>query len=131
MSDPLTFASPAIEEQFYHRINPLLRQIALEYAEEAFQRHGWIWHITSAIRTKEEDEELHGTGIHCTGRAIDVRTKDQPKRAVDDIVSKINEEWIYDPKRPTFLVAFDKPHGSGPHCHLQVHENTGRRQSNG
>ncbi len=39
----------------------------------------------------------------------------------------LNKIFEYDHERPNIPVAYGDPHGSAPHCHLQVHPNTRRR----
>jgi hypothetical protein len=132
VSDPLTFASMMIEEQFYgDQINPLVRRIVLASAEWAMQTHGWLFHVTSAIRTKSEDDALGGTGIHVAGRAVDVRTRSVPDGIVKALAEWVNGLWIYDPSRPDLKVCYTEPHGTGPHAHFQVHQNTRSRNGGG
>lgn len=128
MSDPLTFGSLEMEQQFYgDKLNDLLRRIVLNYAEEALNSWGWLFHVTSVIRTQAEDEALNGSGVHCTGRAVDVRTRNIPPQVVKSLAEKVNKEWVYDPDRPRLVVCYTEPHGTGPHAHFQVHAHTKRR----
>ena len=72
--------------------------------------------VTSIARTHEEDQALHGTGIHSSGppwRAIDLAggvpgelTWDQ----IREIAGKINALWTYDPQRPALKCVVDKEH---------------------
>lgn len=129
MSDPILFASKALEDQFYgSKLNPLARQIVLGAAEYAFTYHGWLPLVTSVIRTAEEDAALKGSGLHVAGRAVDLRTKNIPVEIVQDVNEYVNGTWVYDQARPNLLVWFDKPHGSGPHAHIQVHAFTKKRK---
>ena len=84
--------------------------------------------ITSIYRNVEEEIAAGGkTGIHCTGppyRAIDLRIDGIGQLAADELSSKINAGWQYDPVRPGMVVTYSAPHGSGPHLHLQVHPST-------
>jgi hypothetical protein len=122
--DNIKFASERQEKEWASpTLNPLLRRIVTKYASIAASL-GWNWTITSVWRSRAEDAELEGTGIHCESRAADIRTKDAPPGAQADVVAQINNEWEYDPARPNLLVAYDKPHGDGPHLHLQVHYRT-------
>lgn len=132
MSDPITFASLEIENDFYGKsLNSLLRLIVMDAAEWALTRLGWLFHVTSLIRTAAEDRELGGSGVHVEGRGCDVRTKGQPPRHVDALVKYVNNRWVYDPDRPALLVLVTKPHGTGPHGHFQVHPHTRRRRLDG
>jgi hypothetical protein len=90
-------------------------------------RWDWRFFVTCIFRTKEEDAVLEGSGIHTAWRGLDVRTRDISRDAVQDLTDHINDQWVYDPRRPTLVVLYSRPHGSGPHAHFQVHPNTTRR----
>lgn len=92
--------------------------------------------IKSIYRTPEHDRSLGGSGVHATRphRAIDIGirmlapTKSAMWGAACVISRRINREFQYDPTRPHLKVAVCKPHGTGPHIHLQVHPRTRSRQ---
>ena len=129
MSDPLRFRSLALEDQFYsHRVNARVREIVLAAAEHALVSHGWLFDVTSAIRTAKEDAALGGSGIHVTGRAVDVSARSIPSQLVKAVTDWVNERWVYDPARPRLTVCYSAPHGTGPHLHFQVHERTRLRK---
>lgn len=124
----MNFATVRIENEWQDkRLHPLLRVLVQEAQEYAQSRWGWRFFVTCIFRTKEEDDALEGTGIHTAWRAIDIRTRNIDRDAVQDLTDHINDNWIYDPKRPSLVVLYAKPHGSGPHAHFQVHPNTMRR----
>lgn len=82
-------------------------------------------------RTDEENVAAEAkTPIHVVGppfRAIDVRVTQlpgDPQANADAIGAKIRDRYVYDPDRPTMVVAYTQPHGNGPHVHLQSHQNT-------
>lgn len=102
------------------RLDRKLTEIANRVFEFMWGRWGWEPTITSIFRTKEEDEELEGHGVHPAWRALDIRTSDEKPEAVEDVVNFVNSRWHYDPVRPRLVVAYAKPHGTGPHIHLQV-----------
>ena len=86
-------------------------------------------YIVSIDRTKKEDNDLGGSGVHADGppwRAIDVRITTLPdyQLLADKLCENLNSRWVYDPGRPTMPVAYCRLHGTGPHIHLQVHPNT-------
>jgi hypothetical protein len=129
VSDPITFAGADTEDQFYGgKLWPLARQIVLDAAEYAFQRHGWIFVVTSCIRSAEEDAALGGSGLHVAGRAVDLSVRGVTKTALKDVNLYVNGTWEYDPSRPNLLVWFDKKHGTGPHVHVQVSIKTKKRK---
>ncbi len=124
----MRFASDRIEREWTSGlVHPLLRSLIQDAILYASSRWQWDLFVTCILRTREEDKELEGSGIHCEGRAIDIRTKDIDRDAVQDLTDYLNDTWAYDPKRPRLVVAISKPHGSGPHLHIQVHPNTKRR----
>lgn len=124
----LGFASYRVRAEWENGpLHPLLRVVFGEMADYTVLRWQWMPFVTCIYRTKAEDDELEGTGVHSAWRALDVRTKDVDRDAVEDAVEHLNAEWVYDPRRLRLSVAYAKPHGSGPHLHLQVHPSTRRR----
>ena len=82
--------------------------------------------LTSAYRKNK----IHAkdSGIHAVLpiRAVDLRSwifKNPHK-----IEKLINDNWIYDPKRPGLECAVLHNSGQGSHFHLQTHDNTARRE---
>ena len=73
-------------------------------------------------------EERDYPSVHCTIplRGMDIRSRifPDPQAVVDDI----NDNWIYDPDRPWLMCAIYHDTGRGPHIHLQVCDNTVRRE---
>jgi hypothetical protein len=125
VSDPLRFRSQLLEDQFFGPdVHHLVRQIVLDAAEHALEEHGWLFEITSAVRTAVEDALLGGSGIHVTGRAVDVGARSIPEPLISAVTEWVNTRWQYDAQRPRLVVCYSKPHGSGRHLHFQVHERT-------
>lgn len=125
MSDPLRFRSQRLEDEFFGpEVHPVVRMIVLEAAEHALEVHGWLFEVTSCIRSLEEDRAAGGHGIHTTGRAVDVGARSIPERLVKAVTDQANARWQYDPQRPNLTVCYSAPHGTGPHLHFQVHERT-------
>lgn len=123
----LKFASDRVEREWEDaRLSRKLKQMVLEAASYAQERWQWSFTITSIFRNAEEDAALNASGIHVVWRAVDVRTRGQPKAVVDDVTQFINRRWVYDPSRPALKVCFAEPHGTGPHGHYQVHPKTRR-----
>jgi len=130
LSLPITFRNSELERQWdtSPRRHPMLVTVVEDLCTAVYDEFGWLPLVTSFIRTKEEDDELGGSGIHVEGRALDFRTRGIPKTVVDWAVSYVNGKYQYDPERPALPVAYAKPHGNGPHLHLQVHNRTVLRQ---
>lgn len=125
----LKFVSKRVEDEWSDaRLSSKLKQVVMEAADYAQANWQWTFTITSIFRSPQEDAALNASGIHVAWRAVDVRTKGQPKDAVDDVTRFINSRWVYDPSRPMLKVCFAEPHGTGPHGHYQVHGKTKRAE---
>lgn len=89
-------------------------------------RYSYTIVVTSAYRTKKIYAK--DSGIHMTIplRADDISSAEfgDPESIRDDI----NNLWIYDPKRPNLSVCVYHDVGLGQHFHLQVHDNTIRKE---
>lgn len=121
----MIFVSPRLESEWTDpRLWLMVKQMVEQAAAYALAQYGWEFTITSIHRTPEEDAALDASGVHVAWRAIDVRTRDVPEAQVKDVGRWINERYWYDPKRLALQCAVWKPHGSGPHLHLQCHANT-------
>ena len=105
------------------RLDPTVKFIVSEASEFAAHYLQWPLVLTCIWRSQGEEKQLGGTSIHCFWRAVDIRTRDRDSRDVDILAAFVNGRWIYDPSRPTKVVAYSKPHGTGPHCHVQSFPN--------
>ena len=119
----------------FRRLDPRLVSILLDIVAEHWPEP--FIEVTSIWRSKEEEEEIarktgHKTsGIHNAPppyRAMDIRVTRWKDSEVVGVVNRVNATWQYDPDRQGLLVALYRPHGTGPHLHLQVHPNTRRRE---
>lgn len=131
---PLTFATARIEHEFHElpRRNALLYQILDESAEKAVEAWGWLPTIIDIFRTQAEEAATDAASTLGAGRrpgtrsphafwlAADLRTRGVPEEAVRGLDRWINARWIYDPARPEMQVSDIRPHGTGPHMHLQA-----------
>ncbi len=92
---------------------------------------GWTKLVTSSIyRTIAENRAAKAkTLVHVTKphRGQDIDTRQVSPAIVALATERLNAKWHYDPTRPALDVAVSRPHGTGPHIHLQVHPNTRRR----
>lgn len=125
----MIFASLRQQTEFIDmRVPNLLREIVLDCATVALDKCKWNFRITSCFRTQEENADAGGkTLIHCLWRAIDVGAADVEQEWIDFITDYANTKWVYDPSRPKIPVCYSAPHGSGPHLHFQVCDQTRRR----
>lgn len=135
MIQPIKFINSELEAQWDDaeghgvKLHPKLIELVDDFCRYAFTAHGWIPEVTSIVRTPEEDAALEASSIHTTGRAIDFRSRNIPPKIVGDCKAHLDKNWRYDKMRPKMTVCYIKPHGSGPHVHLQVHANTERIES--
>ena len=128
MSETVIFKSFRQEQEWdSKKLDQRLTAIFLQASRHAFDTYGWIFCVTDIYRTPEEDRELGGHGVHPAWRAIDVRTKDRPGSDVKGIADWINSQWIYDPDRPSMLVAYVHDNGNGTHLHIQIHPHSRKR----
>jgi hypothetical protein len=91
--------------------------------------------ITSIHRSKEQNRQAGAKSlIHVVGppyRAMDISIRGLTggQEEAQRICDLLNDIWVYDATRPNKVVAYCKPHGTGPHIHLQVHPRTRQRHS--
>lgn len=138
-SPVLTFASLRREQEYGQlpQRNPQLKRVLDGAADYAFAEWGWILCIGDILRTRAESIETDarstapgGLGMgrpagsispHCVWAAADiVRIHLVPREHVDALVEWINATWIYRPGDKRHVVADARPHGTGPHIHIQV-----------
>lgn len=115
--------------------NPILADVLADAILIA-ARLGWRLVLTCIWRTRAEDRALKGSGVHPAWRAVDFRTRDVRPALVADLKRGLDERWVYDPMRidpvtgeSTYPLCYVKPHGTGPHFHLQVHPETVKRRA--
>lgn len=142
----MTFASLRREQEYGQlpKKNPLLREILDAAADHAFDRTGWIVCVGDIFRTAQESAETDrasvaagGLGMgrapgsmspHCVWRAADIRIRGINPAVVKELADWVNSRWVYNPSDARNLpVADAKPHGTGPHIHLQTHPATRKR----
>ncbi|MBI4916886.1 MAG: hypothetical protein HY825_13645 [Acidobacteria bacterium] len=118
---------PVAEQQ--RVISDMLRVLVLETVLFAWEVGWWPVVLTCLLRTPDEDRALGGSGLHPAGRAADIRTRDVDPAKVAAVVDRLNARWDYHPgDKKGLQVAVSKPHGTGPHLHLQVHPWTALRE---
>lgn len=130
---PVTFASIRLEKEYeeLQLKRPELRVMVDEFADKATDDFGWVPCITSIWRSPAEQAEVDrnsavmgrpkgSTSPHSVWQAVDFRTRGVRQAIVDGMVKWAQERWEYNPADPSKPVAYAKPHGDGPHLHLQV-----------
>jgi hypothetical protein len=121
----MLFETPRIEQEWgSEKLFPMTATIVHDAQTYALARWDWTFFLTCIWRSITEDIGLEGSGIHPAWRAVDVRDRDQAPDAIADVTKYLNGKYVYDPTRPRLVVCYSKPHGSGPHLHIQAHRRT-------
>ncbi len=125
----MKFLTPRLEREWNDkRLSSVVKSIVLD-AELIAAPYKWEFIVTSIYRTPEEDKALGGHGIHPAWRAVDVRTNNTTQKTIDTITAIMNRRWSYDPARPSMVVFYTEPHGSGAHAHVQSYGKTIRNKA--
>lgn len=126
----ILFATPRLLHEF-RDCDSRLQDILIDLAESHWPEPTLDCRITCIHRTTAEEAAAGSvSGIHMMGpphRAVDVGGANLTQQQLDGTANAINAVWEYDPTRLNKLVCFVRPHGTGPHFHLQVCAGTVRR----
>ena len=132
MSTPLIkppsilFLEPRFLREF-DEIDPRLRKLFYDVVYNLWPEKVPVT-ITSIYRTSEENVATggHPFSVHTVKptRGMDLRIWQLTPQDIARIPRALNEKYVYDPRRPTMPVCYSRPHGSGPHFHLQTHPGT-------
>ena len=116
------------EWQLLRDKNNLLFKMIEEVADFAKDKFNKRIVITSVLRLKKEQIDLHGfakPSPHMYWRAVDLRSWIFTPEENSSIVEYINSRYIYDPNRPALkCCVFHKIKGNVYHFHFQVHPST-------
>jgi hypothetical protein len=119
----MKFSNKRAEERFT-QMTKTAQDLAKEMVEWSMEKHNVELVITETWTLAAEDHKLNRTSdTHRTGRAFDIRTrnlKDDFKSAFIEHFNFLYQQKLgaITPAGPVLIV--DKPHGSGPHWHVQV-----------
>lgn len=119
----MKFKTKKVEERFI-QMTKTAQDLATEMAEWSLEKWNVELVIVETWTTAAEDQKLNRVSdTHRTGRAFDVRTrnlKDDFKKAFIEHFNYLYQQKLgaITPSGPSLIV--DKPHGSGPHWHVQV-----------
>jgi hypothetical protein len=121
----MKFKDDIVESRF-----PLMHEQAQKLAVEM---DNWIKHkfgleltLTATVSTKAEDMELSRVSdTHRTGRAFDVRTRDLPENVIAELCAHFRKKYAniaaLSGGQKNLIVY--RPHGTGPHLHVQLNRN--------
>lgn len=118
----LKFSSPAAEAGF-EKMKLHTKWLAVEMHLWA-EAEGHTLTFTATFSTPEEDKKLgRVSDTHRTGRAFDIRTRDLPAEFISKFIEHFNTLYnrtmgAVTKDGPNLIV--HKPHGSGPHLHVQI-----------
>lgn len=119
----MKFSTKKAEERFI-QMTVTAQNLAKEMVEWSKEKWDVDLVITETWTLAVEDHKLNRTSdTHRTGRAFDIRTrflKDDFKAAFIEHFNFLYQQKLgaITPTGPVLIV--DKPHGSGPHWHVQV-----------
>ena len=104
--------NPDLRESDWWKLHPKLLTIVCNVADYCLVRYNYYITISSMLRKKTDDN-----GVHQTGRAIDISSKELDADEIADIVNFVNLNYPRDDKKPT---AIYHDVGQGAHFHFQV-----------
>lgn len=89
--------------------------------------------ITATVSTSDEDKALgRVSDTHRTRRAFDVRTSGLPESFIAELIGVFNKKYgkygAVASAIPQLIV--NKPHGSGPHLHVQLNRKYALKEIN-
>lgn len=115
------------DKMFFTMLHPAIIMIYADLYLYAKEKHNIDLVVTDTISTYEEDMSLGRiSDAHRTARALDIRTKNIDTMIVRDLISYINNKWIY--KKYHYMsrdgvsrLAYYHNH-RGEHIHLAIHK---------
>ena len=120
----MKFKSKIAEERFV-LMHPQAQELASAMVEWARINYDIELVITETRTTKTEDEALgRESDTHRTGRAFDIRTRDLPQEFIHDFIQYFSTLYghlgaVSGKTNKPNLIHY-KPHGTGPHFHVQI-----------
>lgn len=115
-----------IIETRYGDINPLLKTILEDADDFSQKKYGIELTITATVSTFQEDKQLgRESSTHRDRRAADVRTRDLPESLITELCAYLRKKYgkygAVVSGTPSLVVY--RPHGTGPHLHIQLNRN--------
>jgi hypothetical protein len=121
----MKYATQRVDDRF-SAMQPRTQELAIEMDQWAQEKFHVELTLTETFSTAVEDRELNRVSdTHRTGRAFDVRTRDLPEAFIAEFCAYFRKKY------PTlgalaggqYQLIVWKPHGSGPHMHIQIKRN--------
>lgn len=128
----MKFKTDIVESRFPD-MNITAQKIATEMDEWLQKNYGIELFLTTTVSTSAEDRELKRiSDTHRTRRAFDVRTYDIADHILKDFIDYFNLRYgklgAVASAIPQLIV--NKPHGSGPHLHIQLNRKYALKEIN-
>lgn len=118
----MKFKDDVVESRFSD-MHQYAQDIAKEMDEWSVKNHGKELTLTATVSTIAEDKELKRVSdTHRSRRAFDVRVKDLSETHIAELCAEFRKRYnkygaVVNNHRS--LIVY-KPHGSGPHLHVQL-----------
>lgn len=118
----MKFKSPQIQQRFGDLCD-LIIKIVTEMDVYAQEKYNIELTLTETVTTAEEDKLVNRlSDTHRTRRAVDIRIGDLPESLVAELCAVFRKKYgkygAVASAMPQLIVY--KPHGTGPHLHIQV-----------
>lgn len=106
------------------KMHEMTQKVLHEMEKWFFETFGHEFEVTETLTTLEEDQALNrASSSHREGRAFDIGTRSW----TSDMLSKFNTHFSKYEKFGAIgkesgkrIFMYEKPHGSGPHIHVQI-----------
>ena len=99
------------------------QMLALEMDNWLMRYYGIEMTITATTSTAEEDKALERiSSTHREGRAFDVRTTDIPDHVLAEFIAEFRKKYktLGAQSGGQYNLIVYRPHGTGPHLHIQI-----------
>jgi hypothetical protein len=119
----MKFKTEVAKDRF-ELMHPKAQEIAIFMDGWVQKNHNIELTITATVSTLAEDRELkRQSDTHRTGRAFDIRTSDLSETLIAQLCAVTRTAYgkfgaISNTTGPSLIIY--KPHGSGPHIHVQL-----------
>lgn len=120
----MKFSTVSVQENF-SKMLPRTRELAMEMDKWAQDNFKIELTLTETATSKQQDDALNRVSAsHREGRAFDVRVKDLPDSLIAQMCAYFRKKYpklgaISKATRTKELIVY-RPHGSGPHLHVQI-----------
>lgn len=126
----MKFKTSEVEERF-SLMHPQVQKLAQEMDEWTKEKYDIELTLTATTSNADEDKLLgRVSDTHRTGRAFDIRTSDLPDTLIAEFCAyfrkKYNNKLGALTGESRQLIVY-KPHGTGPHLHVQLNRTFTRR----